>query len=98
MNEAITLLLAAAAGTATASPPDVEIGARVKAREIRIEQQGRASAQVRVQPERAKLIEVERNLPKGRSTYRNLDLTLKVEGRLADQIASPDNTLQQGTR
>jgi hypothetical protein len=98
MNEAVTLLLAAAAGTATATPPDVEIAARVAAREVRIEQQGRASAQVRVQPEGGKTIEVERNLPKGRSTFRTLDLTLKVEGRLADQLASPDNTLQQGTK
>lgn len=98
MNEAITLLLAAAAGTATANLPDIEIAASVKAREVRVEQQGRASAEVRVEPEAAKRIEVERNLPKGRSTYRNFDLTLKVEGRLADHIASPENTSQQGTR
>jgi hypothetical protein len=98
MDEAITLLLAAAASTATANLPDVEIAARVRAREVRIEQQGRASAEVRVEPEAAKRIEVERNLPKGRSTYRNLDLTLKIEGRLADQVASPENTSQQGTR
>lgn len=98
MNEAITMVLAAAASTATTGPPDVEIAARVKAREVRIEQQGRASAEIRVEPEAAKRIEVERNLPKGRSTYRNLDLTLKVEGRLADPIASPENTSQQGTR
>lgn len=98
MNEAITLLLAAAASTAPANLPDIEIAARVKAREVRIEQQGRASAEVRVEPEAGKRIEVERNLPKGRSAYRNLDLALKIEGRLAGPIASPENTSQQGTR
>lgn len=98
MNEAITLVLAAAASTATANLPDIEIAARVKARELSIEQQGRASAEVRLKPEAGKRIEVERNLPKGRSAYRNLDLTLKVEGRLANLIASPENSSQQGTR
>lgn len=92
MNGAISLLLAAAAGPDTAALPDVEIAARVRAREVRIQQQGRAIAEVRVEPEGARQVQVDRNLPKGRSAYRNLDLTLKVEGRLADPLALPENT------
>ncbi|MXP41792.1 hypothetical protein GRI75_09080 [Altererythrobacter soli] len=86
MNGAISLLLAAAAGPAPAALPDIEIAARVKAREVRIRQQGRASAEVRIEPEAAKQVQVDRNLPKGQSSYRNLDLTLKVKGRLADPL------------
>jgi hypothetical protein len=98
MNGPITLLLAAAAGTAPANLPDIEIAAHVQAREVRIQQQGRAGAEVRVDPEAAKQVEVKRNLPAGRSAYRNLDLTLKVEGRLADPIATPEDRSQQGTK
>ena len=76
------LMLAAAVGSGAALP-DIEINARVRAREVKIEQQGQASARVRLEPSGDQRIDVERNLPRGRATYRNLDLRLDVEGRLA---------------
>jgi hypothetical protein len=81
-----TIILAAAA-TAVVTPaslPDIEISARVQAREVQIEQQGRASARVTGEASNGPRVAVERNLPKGRATYRNLDLKLSVEARLVD--------------
>ena len=87
MGGAISLLLAAAAGAAPASLPDIELAARVNARKVKIEQDGRA--EVRIEPDAGKRIDVRRNLPKGRSTYRNLELRLTIEARLADPAAGP---------
>lgn len=84
MGGAISFLLAAAIA-APAALPDIEIGARIKAREVKVEQQGRV--EVRLEPDAGGRIEVERNLPKGRSTYRNLELRLNIEARLADPSA-----------
>ena len=84
--------LAPATPVATAPTPDVSITARVRAREVKIEQQGEASARVYVKPSAAETIEVERNLPRGQTTYRNLDLKLTVEARLADPAAGPSAT------
>ena len=81
------LIAAAAAGASAALPADVEIRARVEARDVRIEQQGRAEALVFVEPSAGERIEVDRNLPKGRARYRNLELDVHVEGRLADPRA-----------
>ncbi|HYD24776.1 MAG TPA: hypothetical protein VEB68_08255 [Croceibacterium sp.] len=85
MASALLLAAAAAAGSASPGPPpDVAIGASVRIRELKIEQQGRASARVFVEPSAGERIEVERNLPKGRTRYRNLELEVNVEARLAD--------------
>ena len=81
------LMLAAAAASGTALP-DIEIKARVQAERVKIEQQGRASVRVRLEPSGDERIDVERNLPRGKSTYRNLDLRLTIEGRLADPAAA----------
>ncbi len=79
-------LLAVVQAAAASATPDIEINARVRAREVHIEQQGRAEARVTIEPSAGRRIEVERNLPKGQAQYRNLDLRLHVEGR----IAGPD--------
>jgi hypothetical protein len=85
------MLLAASffaiAQAATAAPPDIELNARVRAREVRIEQQGRAEARVHVEPSAGQRIDVERNLPKGQASYRNLDIKVNVAARLADPAA-----------
>lgn len=80
----VATLMTAAAAALGGQLPDIEIDARVKAKQVTIERQGRASARVRLEPNGADRVEVERNLPPGQTTYRNLDLRLKVEGRLAD--------------
>lgn len=84
------LIIAAAAAWSTAQP-DIEINARIQAKSVKIEQQGRASARVRLEPSGGERIEVERNLPRGKSTYRNLDLRLTIEGRLTDPAAARTN-------
>ena len=90
MVDTSILMLAAAAASGTALP-DIEIKARVQAERVKIEQQGRASARVRLEPSGDERIDVERNLPRGKSTYRNLDLRLTIEGRLADPAAARAN-------
>jgi hypothetical protein len=96
---AILFAQLAAPAAAAAPPPDIEISARAKAREVRIEQQGRAEAHVVVEPSAGQRIEVERNLPQGQQRYRNLDMTLHVEGRLAGPNAdSPGPSSSQPTQ
>ena len=84
------LMLAAVAASGNALP-DIEINARVQAKRVKIDQQGRATARVRLEPAGDERVDVERNLPRGKSTYRNLDLRLTIEGRLADPAAAPAN-------
>ena len=86
---AASFLAIAQAASAAAPLPDIELNARVRAREVRIVQQGRASAEVFVEPEAAQRIEVERNLPRGSARYRNLDIKVAVEGRIADPQTGP---------
>ena len=89
---AIAQASAALAEPAPAPNPDVSITARVRAREVKIEQQGEAHARVYVNPSAAETVEVERNLPRGQTQYRNLDLKLTVDARLADPSAGPSLT------
>ena len=87
------LLLATATATPTGAGieqlPDIEIHATVRAREVTIAQQGRASAAVRVEPSAGETVEVERNLPKGQQSYRNLAIELTLEARVADPNGEP---------
>lgn len=78
-----TLIFAAAAAVAPAGPPDIELHARVHAREVRIEQQGEARLRVWAEPSGGDKVEVERNLPKGQRRYRNLDIELDAQARVA---------------
>lgn len=87
MIGALILAQATVASTAPAPLPDIEIHAQVQAREVRVEQEGRAAASVFVEPEGAKRIEVELNQPRGQSSYRNLELTLDIEATLTDPAA-----------
>jgi hypothetical protein len=98
------LLVAQLAETAAgrAPPPDIEFRAQVRARELTIEQQGRASARVHAQPSGGERIEVERNLPKGQAQYRNLALTVQIDARLAEALgevapAPPSSRPDQST-
>lgn len=80
----VTIFLATVAAGASAPAPDISINAQVRAREVKIEQQGRANARVAVVPSAGERVEVQRNLPRGQRRYRNLELKLDVEARLAD--------------
>jgi hypothetical protein len=93
---AAILFLAAAAGPAPASSPDIEITARARAREVRIEQQGEARLRVWAEPPAADKVEIERNLPKGQRRYRNLDIKLDAEARIAGPADSGETQPQTG--
>jgi hypothetical protein len=79
----IFIAVVAAAGSAPSAPPDIELNARAQIRELRIEQQGKARISLRAEPLGGDNIAVERNLPKGERRYRNLDIKLSAEARLA---------------
>jgi len=97
------LLFAQLAAPAAASLPDIELRARVHADDVRIEQQGKAEARVHVEPSGGQTIDVQRNQPKGSSRYRNLEMTVQIDARLAEalgevpQAAAPTEETEQGT-
>lgn len=77
----IALLLVQAAA---AAPPDIQIGATVRARSLTIEKKGDASLTVRTDPEGDNLVEVRAPDANGRRTLRNIDVTVRAEARIAD--------------
>jgi hypothetical protein len=95
MLGAALFLAAAAAGPPPAGPADIEINARVRARELRIEQQGEARLRVWADPSAADKVDVERNMPKGQRRYRNLDIRLDAEARIADPAGRSGETQPQ---
>jgi hypothetical protein len=82
----VAIILAAAAATG-ANPalvlPDIAVHANVRAREVRIDQQGEARLRIWAEPSAHDSVKVERNLPKGQRRYRNLEIRLDAEARLA---------------
>ena len=73
----------AAAASAVGGLPDISINAHIRAREVRIEQQGEAHLRIRAEPSAGDKVDVQRNLPKGQTRYRNLDIKLDAEARIA---------------
>jgi hypothetical protein len=80
---------------AQAAPPDIELNARVQAREGSIREETPATLQVRVQPGDAPPVKVRRSAPAGAKSYRNLSLDLHAEARLA--APSPSQPQQGNT-
>ncbi|MFA9201914.1 MAG: hypothetical protein ACEQR8_12225 [Cypionkella sp.] len=79
-----------------APPPDIELTARVSAREVTVRQAGEASLAVRVSPGEAPPVEVARSAPAGAERYRNLTITLRGAARVAAPFLSP-TTEPRGT-
>ena len=63
--------------------------ARAQVRDLRIEQQGEARVRLRAEPSAGDKVAVERNLPKGQRRYRNLDIKVSAEARLARDRSQP---------
>lgn len=80
----LTLALAAAQ---TASAPDIQLDARIRAREVRIERSGEASLQVRGAP--GSEVRVDKPAANGRRRLRNVDVRLQAEARVADPQQNP---------
>ena len=76
---AILLIAQATAAPAarSAAPPDIELTARVQAREVTIEQDGPVVLRLEVEPGVTD-VEVKRNQPAGARSYRNLTIDARV--------------------
>jgi hypothetical protein len=88
------LFLQLAAAQTSAPAPDIELNARVNAREVTIRQEGRADIALHASTGEAPPVQVERSAPPGAKTYRNLTIAVHAEARLADPNQARS---QQGT-
>lgn len=87
---AILLIAQAAAAPAApaAAPPDIELTARVQAREVRIEQEGPIVLRLEVEPGITD-VQVARNQPAGAKTYRNLTIDARVAAWFTQDANGP---------
>lgn len=81
--------------TAAATQPDLEIGARIRARRVTIERQGEARLTVSSSPDGGNLVDVRAPDADGQRTLRNVVVDVKAEARIGDPLApapaaSPD--------
>lgn len=90
-------LLQLAAAQPAAPPPDIDLNARVRAREVAIRQQGEASLTLRAEPGVTPPVRVERSAPPGAQHYRNLTLTVHAEARIAEPHLQKGNTADEST-
>jgi hypothetical protein len=86
------IFLQLAAAQTAAPPPDIELNARVSAREVSVRQEGPARLTLHAEPGVAPPVKVDRSAPPGAKSYRNLTINLHAEARLAD----PQTRQQQG--
>lgn len=83
MTGAILLIAqASAAPAAVQASPDVELRAQLRAREVRIEQDGPIRVELRAEPGITD-ISVERSQPAGAQSYRNLTIDARVAAWLS---------------
>ena len=77
-----------------AAHPDIQIGARLSAERVTIEQKGVASLEVASSPEGSNRVVVEAPRADGKRILRNVQVSVDAEARIAD----PDSgTLETGT-
>lgn len=83
---AILLIAQATAVSATApsAPPDIELTAQVRAREVTIAQEGSIVLRLEVEPGVTD-VEVARNQPAGARSYRNLTIDARVAAWLRQE-------------
>ena len=80
----VPVLLALALVLAQAAPPDLELEIRATVREVRIEQKGETSLEVRAEPDAGSRVDVDRPPSGGRARLRNVTVRVKAEARIAD--------------
>ena len=69
---------------AAAPAPDIELDIRVTARDVRIEQRGESSLEVRAGPDAGSRVEVDKPEAAGRRRLRNVSVRVKGEARIGD--------------
>lgn len=79
-----------------AAPADVELRVQVKAREVRIEQEGPITVRLRAEPGDTD-IQVERSHPAGASRYRNLAINARLAAWLTQDPAVQADIATQGS-
>jgi hypothetical protein len=90
----LALLLAAEAAQA-APPPDIALDVRADIREVRIEQSGETSLELRAEPDGGTSVDVDKPQARGRTRLRNVRVRVKAEARIADpaqNLPAPQET------
>ena len=72
---------------AVATLPDIELKARVQARQVTIEKRGEARLTVSAAPDAGSVVDVRAPRANGRKTLRNVDVTVAAEARIGDPTA-----------
>ena len=78
------LLILLVAAQAASPAPDVALDVRVQARDVRIEQRGQATLELRASPDGGIVENVDRPDAAGRRRLRNVDVRVQAEARIAD--------------
>ena len=78
------LLVLLVAAQAASPAPDIALDVRVQARELRIEQRGQASLELRASPDGGTTRNVDKPQANGRRRLRNVDVRVQAEARIAD--------------
>ena len=89
------LLILVQAATAATSPPDIELDARVQAREVRIERSGTTSLTVTGGP--GSDVRTEKPAANGRRRLRNVEVRVRAEARVADPRQIPPPPSETGS-
>jgi hypothetical protein len=74
---------------ASATLPDIELNANVRARSVTIEKQGNASLAVTTEPSGGNVVDVQAPKANGRKSLRNIEVKLRAEARIADPAQPP---------
>lgn len=79
----LTTLILAQAAAAALPPPDIELNASVRARDVRIERKGETRLEMHASPDAGSKVEVDK--PEGRSSrLRNVRVDVRGEARIGD--------------
>ncbi len=85
------MLLLIIAQAAAAQAPDIELSAKVRARSVVIEKQGKAELTVTTSPDGGNVVEVKAPKANGRGTLRNVEVTVDAAARIGDPAQEPEN-------
>ncbi len=74
-----------------ANAPDIQLDARVRARQVTIEQKGDARLTVTTSPDGGNLVDVQAPRANGRRELRDVDVRVRAEARIADPGQTRNN-------
>jgi hypothetical protein len=77
------------------SPADIQLDARVRARQVTIERKGDARLTVTTSPDGGNVVDVQAPRADGRRELRNVDVRIRAEARIADPGQARNNNPEQ---